>query len=61
MQAELFKSSGEEVEHFFHEFVDQSGEQGVVEGSGLGGYPLVKVFEQITGTLRLVLFVLLHP
>ena len=39
------------MEYFFHELVYDTGQEGVVECTGLGCYPFVKVFEQLVGVV----------
>lgn len=61
MKTELFESSGQEMEHFLHQFIYYSGDEGVVESTRLSGDPSMEIPQKFVRPERLRFFELLDP
>lgn len=61
MKTELLESSGQEMENFFHQFIDYSGDERIVESTRLSGDPSMEISQKFVCPERLCIFKLLDP
>ena len=61
MQAQLLQSSGKQMEHFLHEFVDKSRNEWVIKRSWLSCDPSMEIPEEFIGPKWLCLLELFDP